>query len=173
MPQGEIAQRRSGAVLRSRNGDFAEWRRREPAEAPFEEGDVVGINEAGRLTRRTIGLSQVGVVSRVAMVEGSVPALHELAAFDMVAYAGHVPVKLRGSCQPGNHIVPSGDLSQSSPPRFYLAARSLARSLGMDFFAVLVHRIRGWDSNRVRALTFRAICATGPRNGSGGGRPLQ
>lgn len=106
--QGEIAQRSKGAVLRSRNGDFAEWRRRNETEPSFEEGDVVGIDEAGLLTRRTHGLRQVAVISRVAMVEGSVPDPSEIESFDMVAYTGHVPVKLRGACKPGGLIVPSG-----------------------------------------------------------------
>ena len=106
--QGEIAQRAKGAVFRSRNGDFAEWRRRHEQVPPFEEGDVVGIDDSGLLTRRTLGLTQVGVISRVAMVEGSVPEPSEIESFDMVAYAGHVPVKLRGPCKPGGLVVPSG-----------------------------------------------------------------
>jgi|EP01047_Picozoa_sp_COSAG01_P039034 hypothetical protein len=51
--QGEISQGQYGAVLRSRAGDFAEWHRRHPDEAPFEEGDVVGIDVHGQLSRRT------------------------------------------------------------------------------------------------------------------------
>eukprot|EP01048_Picozoa_sp_COSAG05_P017544 COSAG05_NODE_2410_length_3097_cov_1.279186_1_plen_627_part_10 len=106
--QGEIAQGKKGAVMRSRNGDFAEWRRKCPDETEFEEGDVIGIDKRGLLTRRTVGLTQVGVISRVAMVEGSVPDPAEQDQFDMVAYTGHVPVKLIGSCNAGSYIVPSG-----------------------------------------------------------------
>lgn len=51
--QGGIYQGPYGAVLRSRAGDFAEWHRRHPDEAVFEEGDVVGIDEHGQLSRRT------------------------------------------------------------------------------------------------------------------------
>ena len=110
--RGEITETRDdgrsngGVVLRSTAGDFAEWHRRAEAEQPFVEGDVVGIASNG-LTRRTKGMPQVGVVSRRAVVEGSVPALEQREFYDRVAYTGHVSVKLRGPVQNGDVIVPS------------------------------------------------------------------
>jgi hypothetical protein len=72
--QGAIAQGQQGAVFQSRSGDFAEWIRRKPGEAPFEAGDVVGFDQNGNLTRQTLHAVQVGVISRIAAVEGSVRA---------------------------------------------------------------------------------------------------
>ena len=107
-------------VFRMANGDFAEWRRRDPLAREFEEGDIIGVDSAGLLTLQTVGMKQVGVISRRAAVEGSCPAADEQHLFDLVAYSGHVPVKLRGHCRPGDIIIPSGladgtAMSQDSP----------------------------------------------------------
>ena len=109
-----------GVVFRTANGDFAEWRRRDPLAREFEEGDIIGVDSAGLLTLQTVGMKQVGVISRRAAVEGSCPAADEQHLFDLVAYSGHVPVKLRGHCRPGDIIIPSGladgtAMSQDSP----------------------------------------------------------
>jgi hypothetical protein len=33
----------------------AEWHKRDPGEAPFSEGDIVGFNKRGEITRQTRG----------------------------------------------------------------------------------------------------------------------
>jgi len=106
--QGAIAQGSAGAVFRSRSGDVAEWVRRRGTEAPFDEGDVVGFDENGHLTRSTAGVAQVGIITRIAAVEGSVPSSVDAGSYDTVAYLGHVPVKVVGHCKAGEHLVPSG-----------------------------------------------------------------
>ena len=109
--QGSITMGERGVTLTSSSGDFAEYFRRAADEVPFEEGDLVGINTDGELTRRTHGMPQVAIISRRAIVAGSAPdsrAGHDRAEYDCVAYTGQVPVKLRGSCQLGDDIVPSG-----------------------------------------------------------------
>jgi hypothetical protein len=60
-------QHRAGVTLESSQGDFAEWHRRREGEAPFQEGDVVGFDAHGHLTRRTDNASMVGIVSRRAV----------------------------------------------------------------------------------------------------------
>ena len=111
--QGELTATRDdghssgGVVLRSASGDFAEWHRRAAHEPPFAEGDVVGITTDG-LSRRTKGVAQVAIISRRAIVEGSLPSARERSNFDRVAYAGHVPVKLIGGVKKGCFVVPSG-----------------------------------------------------------------
>ena len=97
--QGSIAQGQNGVVFQSRSGDFAEWIKRQPGEHPFSEGDVVGFNAQGFLTRKTHGAAQVGIISRVAALEGSTPPVEQRYLYDRVAYVGHVPVKLRGACR--------------------------------------------------------------------------
>eukprot|EP01048_Picozoa_sp_COSAG05_P012705 COSAG05_NODE_1295_length_5251_cov_4.221273_1_plen_610_part_00 len=82
-----------GLKLQSSQGDFAEYYRRAPGEMPFEEGDVVGFR-SGMLTRKTDGCTMVGVISRMAVVEGSGPPAKERHLYDTVAHCGLVPVKL-------------------------------------------------------------------------------
>ena len=82
-----------GVKLQGSQGDFAEYYRRAPGEKPFEEGDVVGFRN-GRLTRRTDRCAMIGVVSRMAVVEGSAPPAEDRHLYDTVAHCGVVPVKL-------------------------------------------------------------------------------
>lgn len=90
------------------SGDFAEWHRRRDNEPPFERGDVVAVSELG-LTRETKGAAQLGIVSRQALVEGSIPLDDEdTRSGDTIAYTGRVMVRLRGACNAGDHLVPSG-----------------------------------------------------------------
>jgi hypothetical protein len=82
-----------GVKLESRQGDFAEWHRRRAGEPPFLEGEVVGFDSQGRLSRRTTGARMLGIISRSAVVEGSAPLQGDRASYDTVAYAGLVPVR--------------------------------------------------------------------------------
>ena len=82
-----------GVKLQGPQGDFAEYYRRAPGEKPFEEGDVVGFRN-GTLTRRTDRCAMIGVVSRMAVVEGSAPPAEDRHLYDTVAHCGVVPVKL-------------------------------------------------------------------------------
>lgn len=91
---GAIVKHGKGVKLESGQGDFAEWHRKRKGEPPFEEGDVVGFDGRGQISRRTNGARMLGVVSRKAIVEGSAPLGAERADFDVVAYVGVVPVKV-------------------------------------------------------------------------------
>ena len=119
---GAIVKQDKGVTLISRQGDFAEWYRRKPGEAPLEEGDVVGF-QSGGISRKTTGARMFGVVSRRAVVEGSAPPEDERPYYDTVAHVGVVPVKvirakLHAGCsnpcrvvsgpQTGDTLVPSG-----------------------------------------------------------------
>lgn len=92
---GAIVQQGTGVTLASSQGDFAEWHRRRDGEPVFAEGDVVGFDQHGAISRRTTGAAMLGVISRKAVVEGSTPAAHERAQYDTVAYCGVVPVRVR------------------------------------------------------------------------------
>jgi hypothetical protein len=103
--------------LVSRSGDFAEWYPRLPSEPEFEEGDVVALCPAppgssydrSHLTRDTGSARQLGVISRRAIVEGSMPdSKYPRSDFDTIAYCGRVPVKVIGSVRAGDLLAPSG-----------------------------------------------------------------
>ena len=105
-----------GAYLNSTAGDFAEWHPRLPTERPLEEGDVVALCEPppgakydrSYITLTTRGASQLGVISRRAIMTGSFPGVDAQTEFDTVAYCGRVPVKVIGGAQVGDYLVPSG-----------------------------------------------------------------
>jgi hypothetical protein len=111
---------KGGVVLKSRDGDFAEWHRRAKGEAPFSEGDVVGFGRDGCISRVTRSCNMIGVITRMAVVEGSAPPERERHLFDTVAYQGIVPVKVSAGRQnlgqkcdclaprAGQLLVPSG-----------------------------------------------------------------
>lgn len=110
LERGCIKENSYGVVLCSASGDFAEWHRRSPSETqPFEEGDVVGLDKDGLLTRRTGGAHQVGVISRRAIIEGSAPPSSErIEDYDLIAYSGRVGVRVRGPWSAGDFLTPSG-----------------------------------------------------------------
>eukprot|EP01047_Picozoa_sp_COSAG01_P027968 COSAG01_NODE_1864_length_9036_cov_10.407519_4_plen_502_part_00 len=64
---GAIVQQGGGVTLTSGQGDFAEWHRRRAGEPPFEEGDVIGFDRQGLISRRTAGATMLGVISRKAV----------------------------------------------------------------------------------------------------------
>lgn len=95
---GAFVRAKNGVKLVSTQGDFAEWHRRKDGEAPFEGGDVVGFHNG--MISRVIHprATMLGVVSRMAVIEGSLPPQDVRHLYDTVAYTGVVPVKL--SMQP-------------------------------------------------------------------------
>jgi hypothetical protein len=68
---GAMVRVHQGVKLESRQGNFAEWR--SAGEPPFLEGEVVGVDSQGRLSRHTDDAKMMGVISRSAVVEGSAP----------------------------------------------------------------------------------------------------
>ena len=105
--RGALRNTDRGAKLESGSGDFAEWQERDPEEEPFGEGDVVAFGENG-LTRCTDGAQLLGVISRRAVVTGSMPPPSVQDQWDQVAYCGIVPVKLRGGARKNDAVIPSG-----------------------------------------------------------------
>ena len=115
-----------GITIDGKSGDFAEWHQCVPNEPAFSEGDVV-MFVGGLLTRANNGAKMAGIISRRALVKGSMPATgppstkvapREL-VFDTVAYCGQVPVKVclktdgknqdpTQALRPGDVVVTSG-----------------------------------------------------------------
>lgn len=111
-------------------GDFAEFHKRDPMQPAFEEGDLVGFGESG-LTRVTKGMRQLGVISRQAIVAGSVPdGSADLSGYDTVAYLGRVPVKVRGSAAKHDFLVPSGKDDGTAVAKPGFPSVSVGRALG-------------------------------------------
>jgi hypothetical protein len=64
---GAIVRQGAGVTLESGQGDFAEWHRRCDREPPFQEGDVIGFDRRGLISRKTRGATMLGVISRKAV----------------------------------------------------------------------------------------------------------
>ena len=109
---GEITQSDAGGIMmQSKAGDIAEWHELEDGEGDLGEGDIVAVVD-GRVSRAgTAGARVLGVVSRKAMIEGSAVSLPSDGSGgrrETIAYAGRVPVNVRGPVHEGDRITPSG-----------------------------------------------------------------
>jgi len=91
-------------------GDFAEYMPRLDPDEEIEGGDVVGVF-GDAVTRRTDGADYVMVVSDQPLVTGNSPGQSDAAreGHETVAFVGQVPVKVRGTVEEGDVIVPSGE----------------------------------------------------------------
>lgn len=121
LPSGESVGRihyggegHTGITIEGQSGDFAEWHKRKHGTPAFDEGDVVGFvdDDGGELalTRDLKHARMVGIISRRALMKGSMPAATERDQCDTVAYIGQVPVKARSGYdyRNGDVMIPDG-----------------------------------------------------------------
>ena len=95
-----------GLQLQSTGGDVAEWHGLADGQADdLKEGDVVSIVD-GLVSLQCYPGAMLAVVTRKAMVEGSIPK--DTWRHETLAYAGRVPVRVRGPVCCGDRIIPSG-----------------------------------------------------------------
>lgn len=97
-----------GVTLDSGTADFAEYLPRLDPDEELREGDVVGVF-GNAITRRTDGAQRVMVVSGTPIVTGNSPGTEDRDDHETVAFTGQVSVRLRGSVDAGDVIVPSGE----------------------------------------------------------------
>jgi hypothetical protein len=109
LERGSISLGPNGVYLSSTTGDFCEWHPRAVGEKPMEEGDLVGFDEEGKLTRRTTQSRMIGIITARGIVEGHQPPVQTRQDYHRVAYTGRVPVKVVGKHKPNDIIVPSGN----------------------------------------------------------------
>jgi hypothetical protein len=129
--QGTLHLRDGKLALGSKGGDFAEFHVRNPEEPAFEEGDLVAFGPRG-LTRQTAGSQKLGVISRRAVVIGTMPDATELRCYDTVAYCGLVPVKLRGDVSDNDFVVPSGHADGTAVAMHHRPRASVGRVCELD-----------------------------------------
>lgn len=108
-PAGEIVGNSSigGVSYTTTSSDFAEWLPKLRPEEIFEPGDIVGI-EAGKITRNTHAADYVQVITTAPGWVGNWPGKTREPLYEMVAFLGQVPVKVRGEVHAGDYIVASG-----------------------------------------------------------------
>jgi len=96
-----------GIAYESASGDYAEWLEKADPRESFSSGDVVGVR-AGKISKDTDGAEHYMVISKSPIVLGNMPLEDRKADFEMVAFMGQVPVKVAGSVNKGDYILPSG-----------------------------------------------------------------
>ena len=95
-----------GVTYQSGSGDYAEWLPKAQLTDEFLPGDIVGV-KGGFITKSTSGADKLMVVSTRPIVLGNMPQLEEEQNYEKIAFMGQVPVKVLGSVEPGDYIIPS------------------------------------------------------------------
>ena len=97
-----------GVSYASGAGDYAEYLQRiDPAEK-MTYGDIVGLY-GGKISKNTKDAQQIMVISYKPAVLGALPQPHEEKNYEKVAFMGQVLVKVFGTVNIGDYIIPSGN----------------------------------------------------------------
>jgi hypothetical protein len=99
---------KDGVVYESGNADYAEWIPKKNENEMFLPGDIVSVNK-GKVSKNTNenGNSKMLIISSLPMMLGNKPQ-NDQNNYEMVAFMGQVPVKMRGNVFAGDYIIPSG-----------------------------------------------------------------
>lgn len=95
-----------GVAYQSGSGDYAEWLPKENPMEKFVPGELVGVKN-GVVSKNTFGAEKVMVVSTSPIMLGNMPQEKDENKFVKIAFMGQVPVRVLGTVQPGDFILPS------------------------------------------------------------------
>lgn len=95
-----------GVIYESGSGDYAEWLERENSQESFSYGDIVGV-KGGKISKNMHDADKYMVISQNPIVLGNMPPADDKSLYEMVAFMGQVPVKVRGEVAVGDYIIPS------------------------------------------------------------------
>jgi hypothetical protein len=95
-----------GVSYQSGAGDYAEWLPKQNPSDVFMEGELVGIKN-GFVTKNTWGVEKIMIVSTRPIVLGNMPQKNDEKNNVKIAFMGQVPVKVIGTIEPGDYILPS------------------------------------------------------------------
>lgn len=126
-----------GVAFESGSGDYAEWLEKKDLSEKFSYGDIVGV-QGGKISKNTTGANHLMVVSMAPIVLGNMPPSGRSADFEKIAFMGQVQVKVLGSVNIGDYIIPSG-----SDDGFGRAVN--ADNMSFELFAKVVGR--AWSSS--------------------------
>ena len=96
-----------GVSYASGSGDYAEYLKREHEQERMSSADIVGVR-GGIISKNTAHADHFMVISTSPIVLGNMPEAEEAHLFEKVAFMGQVPVKVIGSVNIGDYILPSG-----------------------------------------------------------------
>ncbi|MDH5191279.1 MAG: hypothetical protein OEW89_08510 [Gammaproteobacteria bacterium] len=105
---GAIQGNGSGSVVLAGAGnDYAEYLPRVDSEEVIAQGDIVGVFD-GKVSKNTQGASRAMVVSSSPIVSGNDPGKGKRAEYSLVAFVGQAEVKVQGSVNAGDYLIPDG-----------------------------------------------------------------
>jgi len=110
-PVGAVEGDGNGTLTYTSSGaDYAEYMPRVDPDEAIEAGEVVAVVD-GAITKRTDDPDRTMVVTDQPVVTGNSPGQGRDArsGYETVAFTGQVPVRVRGTVEPGDVIVPSGE----------------------------------------------------------------
>lgn len=102
-------QSEAGVLYHSGFADYAEWLPLDGNEVAFQPGEIVGV-KGGIASKRTDNeASHFLVVSHNPILLGNMPDEAARDRFEKISFMGQVPVKVVGSVNKGDFILPSGN----------------------------------------------------------------
>ncbi|NNC83943.1 MAG: hypothetical protein HKN79_10225 [Flavobacteriales bacterium] len=96
-----------GVTYESGSADYAEWLERAHPEEVMSFGDIVAVN-GGLISKNGEHAERWMVISHKPAVLGNMPDAASKDRYEMVAFLGQVPVKIYGTANVGDYILPSG-----------------------------------------------------------------
>jgi hypothetical protein len=96
-----------GVSYQSSSADYAEWLEKLNPDEIMSPGDIVGVF-GGKISKRTKGANHIMSISLSPAVLGNMPDKGKEDKFEKVAFKGQVPVKVIGTVNKGDYIIPSG-----------------------------------------------------------------
>jgi hypothetical protein len=100
--------RKRGVAFKTGGADYAEWIEKEDYRMDFHPGQVVGI-KSGKVSLDTKNSDHNMVISTSPVILGNSPGQDLEINYEQVAFLGQVPVRVKGSVNMGDYIIPSGD----------------------------------------------------------------
>ena len=100
--------RKRGVAFKTGGADYAEWIEKEDYRMDFHPGQVVGI-KSGKVSLDTKNSDHNMVISTSPVILGNSPGQDLEVNYEQVAFLGQVPVRVKGSVNMGDYIIPSGD----------------------------------------------------------------
>ncbi len=95
-----------GVTYATGSGDYAEWLLRENLTELYMPGQIVGVR-GGKISLQTDEAEDILIISTAPAILGNQP--ENVEDYEQVAFLGQVPVRVLGSVNVGDYILPSGD----------------------------------------------------------------
>ncbi|MDA8772212.1 hypothetical protein N9M80_03970 [Flavobacteriales bacterium] len=95
-----------GVTYATGSGDYAEWLLRENLTELYIPGQIVGVR-GGKISLQTDKAEELLIISTAPAILGNQP--ENVEDYEQVAFLGQVPVRVLGSVNVGDYILPSGD----------------------------------------------------------------